>query len=190
MSPRDSQPQALANNLYLTRAQPTVSFAHIHAYTSRSASESYPPEGMQFRSAEGPCDGHIAGSRRDNNVIDKTQRRMRQCAVKSPAFIASLVDAIDTEREIAEIEPDPGPSMQWWDKLDWYHRGRQRRDDRRPADPGEYFLAGYLQRPETPGMETPARPLATSQRPPYPRCVEAWPQICCYWRGFSAASRS
>src|SRR6476469_8113119 len=31
MSPRDSQPQALANNLYLTRAQPTVSCAHIHA---------------------------------------------------------------------------------------------------------------------------------------------------------------
>src|SRR6476659_3091849 len=65
-----------------------------------------------------------------------TQRRMRQCAVASPSFIASLVDAIDTEREIAEIEPDPGPSAQWWDKLDRYHRGRQRRDDRRPADPG------------------------------------------------------
>ena len=54
------------------------------------------------------------------------------------------VDAIDTEREIAEIEPDPGPSAQWWDKLDWYHRGRQLRNDRRPADPGQYFLAGYL----------------------------------------------
>ena len=48
--------------------------------------------------------------RPDSNVIDMTQRRMRQCAVTSPAFIASLVDAIDTEREIAEIEPDPGPS--------------------------------------------------------------------------------
>ena len=46
--------------------------------------------------------------RPDSNVIDMTQRRMRQCAVASPSFIASLVDAIDTEREIAEIEPDPG----------------------------------------------------------------------------------
>ena len=86
----------------------------------------------------------VTAIRPDSNVIDMTQRRMRQCAVASPSFIASLVDAIDTEREIAEIEPDPGPSAQWWDKLDWYHRGRQRRDDRRPADPGEYFLAGYL----------------------------------------------
>ena len=80
--------------------------------------------------------------RPDSNVIDMTQRRMRQCAVASPSFIASLVDAIDTEREIAEIEPDPGPSAQWWDKLDLYHRGRQLRNDRRPADPGQYFLAG------------------------------------------------
>lgn len=56
--------------------------------------------------------------RLDSNVIDMMQRRMRQCAVASPSFIASLVDAIDTEREIAEIEPDPGPSAQWWDKLD------------------------------------------------------------------------
>jgi hypothetical protein len=74
----------------------------------------------------------VTAIRPDSNVIDMTQRRMRQCAVGSPSFIASLVDAIDTEREIAEIEPDPGPSAQWWDKLDWYHRGRQRRDDRRP----------------------------------------------------------
>jgi len=86
----------------------------------------------------------VTAIRPDSNVIDMTQRRMRQCAVASPSFIASLVDAIDTEREIAEIEPDPGPSAQWWDKLDWYHRGRQLRNDRRPADPGEYFLAGYL----------------------------------------------
>ena len=86
----------------------------------------------------------MTATRPDSNVIDMTQRRMGQCAVASPSFIASLVDAIDTEREIAEIEPDPGPSAQWWDKLDWYHRGRQRRDDLRPADPGEYFLAGYL----------------------------------------------
>ena len=54
----------------------------------------------------------------DSNVIDMMQRRMRQCAVASPSFIASLVDAIDTEREIAEIEPDPGLFAQWWDKLD------------------------------------------------------------------------
>jgi hypothetical protein len=29
----------------------------------------------------------------------------------------SLVDAIDALREIAEIDPDPGPSAQWWDNL-------------------------------------------------------------------------
>ena len=82
--------------------------------------------------------------RPDSNVIDMTQRRIPHRLIASPAFTASLVDAIDAVREIAEIEPDPGPSAQWWDKLDWYHRGRQRRDDQGPADPAEYFLAGYL----------------------------------------------
>jgi hypothetical protein len=80
----------------------------------------------------------------DSNVIDLTKRRIWHRPGESRAFIAGLIDAIDTEREIAEIEPDPGPSAQWWDKLDWYHRGRQRRNDPRPADPAEYFLAGYL----------------------------------------------
>jgi len=80
----------------------------------------------------------------DSNVIDMAQRRIRQRTVGSPAFIASLVDAIDAMREIAEIDPDPGPSAQWWDKLDWFHRGRQRRDDLGSAHPAEYFLAGYL----------------------------------------------
>jgi hypothetical protein len=85
----------------------------------------------------------VTAIRPDSSVIDMTQRRMRRCAVgrhrSSPVWLTP-----STERGIAEIEPDPGPSAQWWDKLDWYHSGRQRRDDRRPADPGEYFLAGYL----------------------------------------------
>jgi hypothetical protein len=86
----------------------------------------------------------VTDIRTDNKVIDMTQRRMRQRVVGSPSFIAGLVDAIDALREIASIDLDPGPSAQWWDKLDWYLRGRERRDDTRPADPGEYFLAGYL----------------------------------------------
>jgi hypothetical protein len=86
----------------------------------------------------------VTGIRPDSNVIDMTQRRIWHRRVESPAFMANLVDAIDAQREIADIDPDPGPSAQWWDKLDWYHRGRRRRDDRGPADPAEYFLAGYL----------------------------------------------
>jgi hypothetical protein len=87
----------------------------------------------------------VTAIRPDGNVIDMTQRRVGQRTVGSRALIASVVDAIDAMREIAEIDPDPGPSAQWWDKLDWYHRGRQRRDDPTPpADPAEYFLAGYL----------------------------------------------
>ena len=86
----------------------------------------------------------VTDVRPDNRVIDLAQRRMRQRAVASPALVAGLVDAIDAVREIAEVDPDPGPSAQWWEKLDWYDRGRQHRDDLGPADPAEYFLAGYL----------------------------------------------
>ena len=46
--------------------------------------------------------------RPDGNVIDMTQRRIPHRLIASPAFTASLVDAIDAVREIAEIEPDPG----------------------------------------------------------------------------------
>src|SRR5690348_7774067 len=81
----------------------------------------------------------VTDIRPDNKVIDMRQGRMRQRAVASPAFTASLVDAIDALREIAGIDPDPGPSAQWWDKLDWYLRGRQRRNDQGPNDPAEYF---------------------------------------------------
>ena len=82
--------------------------------------------------------------RQDSNVIDMTQRRLRPRPVESPGFIAGLVDAINAVREIAEIDLDPGPSAQWWDELDWYDCGRQRREDLGSADPAEYFLAGYL----------------------------------------------
>jgi hypothetical protein len=102
----------------------------------------------------------------DNKVIDMTQRRMRQRAVASPAFTASLVDAIDALREIAGIDPDPGPSAQWWDKLDWYLRGRQRRNDQGPTDPAEYFLAGYLHGRERLEWERQQDREPTSQRPP------------------------
>ena len=86
----------------------------------------------------------MTGIRPDSNIIDMTQRRIRHRRVGSPAFMANPVDAIDAQRDIAEIDPDPGPSAQWWDKLAWYHGGRRRRDDLGPADPAEYFLAGYL----------------------------------------------
>src|SRR6476660_10460357 len=88
-------------------------------------------------------DHAVTASRPNSNGIDMTHRRLWQRPAESPAFIAGLIDAIDT---IADIEPDPGPSAQWWDKLDWYHRGWLRRDHNNlaSADPAEYFLAGYL----------------------------------------------